>query len=166
MPEPSPFADPEIAPAGALPIPGEATPRPSTDSVARAIDEFPVPPSPAHSRIDSNPPMLPEIQLDSRPASYDFPASVRGSGFASGIPVSVTKDYSRSPLANGFPLTPSPLASSFAITSPPPASTEFPTAAAAAADSPPPTPRLDKTQEAPKKRPDTVYDDEDAYGGI
>ncbi|KAG6909797.1 hypothetical protein DXG01_015290 [Tephrocybe rancida] len=153
-PSPSPFSDP--AP-GQLPYPGEVTPRPSTD-----LDDFPAPPSPAHSgssRVNSIPPTLPEIYVDSRPSSYDFPASVRGSDIASGFPSGVTKDYLKSPLGNHFPSTPSPLASSFGIPTPPAAATSFPEVA-------PPTPRLSKTEVPVTKRPETVYDDDDAYGGI
>ncbi|KAG6817323.1 hypothetical protein H0H87_010340 [Tephrocybe sp. NHM501043] len=152
-PSPSPFSDP--AP-GTLPYPGDVTPRASTN-----LDDFPAPPSPSHSsrsRVESIPPTLPEIHVESRPSSYDFPASVRGSETPSSFPSGVTKDYTKSPLGNQFPATPSPLASSFAIPSSPPAVANL-------QESPPPTPRLNKT-ETPAKRPDTVYDDDDAYGGI
>ncbi|KAG6868057.1 hypothetical protein C0993_007916 [Termitomyces sp. T159_Od127] len=150
----SPFSDPII---GQLPYPSEVSPRPSTDSVSRQIDDFPVPPSPVHSnlsRVDSVPPMLPEIPMGSRPSSYNFPASDRGSY----IPNNTTKEYSKSPLGNQSPANPSPLASGASVSPPLHAATSLPDAA-------PLTPRQNKF-EAPAKRPDTVYDDQDAYGGI
>ncbi|KAG6902344.1 hypothetical protein C0995_001141 [Termitomyces sp. Mi166 len=153
---PSPFTDPTDHLPGQLTYPGEVSPRPSTDSVSRQIDDFPVPPSPVHSsisRLDSVPPLLPEIPIGSRPSSYNFPASDRGNA----IPNGVTKEYSKSPLGSQVPSAPSPLASGIAITAPPPAVTSFPDA--------PPTPRQGKF-ETVVKRPDTVYDDNDAYGGI
>ncbi|KAG6865696.1 hypothetical protein C0991_000310 [Blastosporella zonata] len=147
MPSPSPFSDPSPE---YLPYPSDA----ANDS-AQNLDAFPVPPSPSHSRVDSIPPMLPEIHVESRPTSYDFPASVRGSDIPSGI----SKDYMKSPLGSQFPATPSPLASSFGIPTPPAAATSFPEAA-------PPTPRHSNTEAPAAQRPDTMYDDDDAYGGI
>lgn len=99
--------------------------------------EFPAPPSPVHAaasryRIDSTPPMLPEIKLGIRDSGSNFSTSV------SGFPVTP------SPLGSGFPMTPSPLASSF------PASGSGPSLAPG----------------AEKRRPETVYDPEDAYGGM
>ncbi|KAF8075207.1 hypothetical protein FPV67DRAFT_620659 [Lyophyllum atratum] len=150
----SPFADP-VLPASLLAGSGRGAERPSPDSVSRDLDEFPAPPSPAHSsRVDSAPPMLPEIYVESRTPSYDFPASAHGSSVASGYPSGVAKDFSKSPLGSQFPATPSPMASSFGVATPPPAATSFPGAAPAA------------EVKSEKKRPDTVYDDEDAYGGF
>ncbi|GLB41574.1 hypothetical protein LshimejAT787_1001740 [Lyophyllum shimeji] len=153
----SPFADPvPFIPAALLAGGGAAAnTRPtSADSVTQALDNFPAPPSPAHStRVDLAPPMLPEIKLESRVASYDFPTSVRESPLDN-----VTKDFMKSPLGSQFPATPSPLASSFEIASPPAAATSYPAA-------PVPEVKAEAKQEQ-KKRPDTVYDDDDAYGGI
>ncbi|KAH0583105.1 hypothetical protein J132_09744 [Termitomyces sp. J132] len=154
-PSPSPFSDPTDPVTEHLPYPGEVSPRPSSDSVSRQIDDFPVPPSPVHSslsRVDSIPPMLPEIPVGSRPSSYNLPASDRGTG----IPNGAAKDYFKSPL--GHSAAPSPLASGITVS-------PFPPAATSVADTAPPTPRQSKFDTS-VKRPDTVYDDNDAYGGI
>ncbi|KAG6878888.1 hypothetical protein C0992_006901 [Termitomyces sp. T32_za158] len=153
-PSSSPFSDPIH---GQFSHPGEVSPRPSADSVSRQIDDFPVPPSPVHSHIsraDSVPPMLPEISMGSRPSSYNFPASDRGSY----IPNNTTKEYSKSPLGTLAPATPSPLASGVSVSPPQPTATS-------SSDAAPLTPRQNKF-DVPAKRPDTVYDDQDAYGGI
>ncbi|RDB18509.1 hypothetical protein Hypma_000250 [Hypsizygus marmoreus] len=149
----SPFADP--APP--------AQQRRSMDSVSNDLQNFPAPPSPAHSsrsRIDSTPPTLPEIHVESRVTSYNLSdGSPLGSAFPSGVSVA-GKGFAPapSPLANQFPATPSPLASSFDIQSPPAAVSSFPAAAAA--------PVAEKKETEQKKRPETVYDDDDAYGGF
>ncbi|KAG6829724.1 hypothetical protein H0H92_003683 [Tricholoma furcatifolium] len=157
--EPSPFSDPMPE---HLPYPGDAgsdtIPRPSTDSVAHDLDDFPAPPSPTNSGrsriVDSLPPMLPEIDVESRPESYNL-----ANEFSSGT----GKEYLKSPLGNQFPTTPSPLASSFGVPTPPAGATSFPEHAAEVEA--PPTPRANKSQ-TPAARPETVYDDDDAYGGF
>ncbi|KAJ7065245.1 hypothetical protein C8F01DRAFT_736408 [Mycena amicta] len=117
---------------------------------------FPAPPSPVATstsryRIDSMPPSLPEIIVQSRvsvgysengetPSASPFMA-----GFPSGQTVVLKGE---SPMSGRFPVTPSPLASSFTVATPPASRTTFPERAAT------------------KMRPDTVYDPEDAYGGI
>ncbi|KAG5643061.1 hypothetical protein DXG03_001618 [Asterophora parasitica] len=191
----SPFADPALpaVPAallsgGAATAVGPALPaallsggaaaaaasRPSTDSVTREINEFPAPPSPAHtlrSRIDSTPPMLPEIH--------------------------VGEPRVASPRAQQFPPSPSPLASSFGFPTPPAAATSFPPALLVSSAIPPTAPAVPAAivpapaaiapaapaatmleaaaaaapvARAPaaeeKKRPDTIYDDDDVYAGI
>ncbi|KAF9465542.1 hypothetical protein BDZ94DRAFT_1214321 [Collybia nuda] len=163
--EVSPFADPSspMTPQG---------PHGRNSVESAQLDNFPVPPSPAHTsssqRIDSTPPMLPEITVESRVSvnSYDFPNSVRGSAIppsplGSGYPSGATA------AGNGlyanqaqYPTTPSPLASSFAI--------ESPHAGSTFESAPPPSPRAPTAAAATKseKRPETVYDAEDAYGGI
>jgi len=173
----SPFADPTSAP----PSPGgqyaidrrNLERRPvSGESLASQTLEFPVPPSPAHTvssryRVDSTPPTLPEILVESRVSVGAYPmkrdSGIMNSGLTPGQ-------------GSRFPTTPSPLASSFAMSSPPPSGeSSFPNDAAAA-----PSP-LDNEVSAPeaaaskeenpnvkKKRATTysVYDAEDAYGGI
>ncbi|KAF5379522.1 hypothetical protein D9615_006500 [Tricholomella constricta] len=150
----SPFADP--IPAALLPAAAAQVPRHSTDSVSHELNDFPIPPSPAHNsspRIDSTPPMLPEIHVESRVASYDFPNAVR---------------------SHQFPATPSPLASSFGIATPSAAATSFPAAepapaaapAAVPAAAPAAAPARAPAATDEKKRPDTIYDDDDAYGGF
>ncbi|KAI0339687.1 hypothetical protein BDW22DRAFT_1431576 [Trametopsis cervina] len=109
-------------------------------------DELPVP-SPAYSgksRINSTPPTLPEIHLPDRafsPVTMEFPTA----------PSSVH---------------PSPLSSQFSMPSPPP-SAHF---GNAKPDTPTVPVGMRATREdAPSKRPDTVYtlyDDDDAYAGI
>ncbi|KAJ7173654.1 hypothetical protein C8R46DRAFT_119321 [Mycena filopes] len=137
---------------------------------------FPTPPSPVHTgrpmsrhspRVDSTPPMLPEIVLHTRvsvASAYLSPAP--GASEFPGSQTLVIKTggpgpFGESPMGNRFPVTPSPLASSFQVSTPPPAGESgFPAAPEPAA----------KSQARPdaKKRQSvyTVYDDEDAYGGI
>lgn len=92
----------------------------------------------ARARVPSIPPTLPEIaQRPFSPVSYEFPSTL-----------STAKPT----------LAPSPLSSTADMPSPPPAAYAAPLSAG---------PR--ETGGAPGKRPDTVYtiyDDEDAYGGI
>ncbi|KAI0676140.1 hypothetical protein C8Q78DRAFT_371007 [Trametes maxima] len=118
-------------------------------------DSLPQPPSPAFSnssRVTSQPPTLPEIHIQQRPFS----------------PVSL--DF---PIAPSTPRPdPSPLASSFTMPSPPP-NAHFPDAITAeppAAPAPTAVPREPAPKVTPaSKRPDTVYtlyDEEDAYGGM
>ncbi|KAK0202443.1 hypothetical protein DFS33DRAFT_1340199 [Desarmillaria ectypa] len=137
--------------------------------------EFPAPPSPVLStssryRVDSTPPTLPEISIDrgsvsqySLPSSYRdstnstptsslFPGSV--SGFPSGVSQAITaggKPGSQS----RFPTTPSPLGNSFVMTLPTEGSKQFPSS---------PTPSSPTIPAV--KRPETIYDVDDAYGGI
>jgi len=124
---------------------------------------FPAPPSPVHStssryRVDSTPPTLPEIVLQSRVSVTSAYLSDTGSPFAQGFPgQTVVMKGSESPMGSRFPVTPSPLASSFTVPSPPAAKTTFPAAPAAA------QPRPDAKQ---RQSVYTVYDPEDAYGGI
>ncbi|THG94542.1 hypothetical protein EW026_g6954 [Hermanssonia centrifuga] len=98
-------------------------------------DYIPKPPSPTLSsktRVDSTPPMLPEIQQRSfSPISSDFPTG----------PSSVRP-------------SPSPLNTSFDLPSPP---------AEAHFDA---VPRSNKNTPATAQRPETMYDDDDAYAGI
>jgi len=128
----------------------------STMFVAQEFD-FPEPPSPALTvasrfRVDSTPPKLPEIDVDSRVSVH----SSLGSESAGGL-LSAKGAGPRSPLA------PSPLATSFAVPSPSPENVPLPTTptvatSAGAAGS------AVSTKEP--RRPETVYDPEDAYGGI
>ncbi|KAF8990671.1 hypothetical protein BDQ17DRAFT_1433608 [Cyathus striatus] len=171
----SPFADPR----NTMPTPRkDMAVRPvSSDSISQEISqelEFPVPPSPAAAynskfRIDSTPPTLPEIQIESRVsvASYNGSfgrSSPIGSAFPSGVTTIGTGG--RTLFADSrFPTTPSPLASSFGMPTPP-INGSFDTGASA------PTPSklsnvatVYSTPEQPK-RPETVYDPDDAYGGM
>ncbi|KAI0058978.1 hypothetical protein BV25DRAFT_1178347 [Artomyces pyxidatus] len=110
--------------------------------------EFPAPPAALtaqHSRIPSTPPVLPEIHLQQRafsPVASDFP-----------VPSSVHA-------------SPSPFSTNFGdVRAPPPAAVLNRSSPLA---SPPATPRP-HAEEPQAKRPDTVfslYDEEDAYGGI
>lgn len=157
----SPFADP-----GSPMAPQTPQGRGSVESAQEF--NFPAPPSPAYtnsSRIDSTPPMLPEITVESRVSvtSYDFPNSVRasadphspmGSGYPSGAAAATGGLYAAQAQ---YPATPSPLASSFVIDTPPVGKT-FDSA-------PLPSPRVSAVPK-PETRPETVYDAEDAYGGI
>lgn len=128
--------------------------------------EFPAPPSPVHPgasrrRVDSTPPMLPEIVVESRASSYlsDSGSSPFATGFPSGQTLVVKgSGLTDSPMGSRFPVTPSPLASSFAMPSPPAAASAFPAAPPPAAQ-----PRPDAKQ---RQSVYTVYDPEDAYGGI
>jgi hypothetical protein len=172
---PSPFSDPVHA--------NRFSVASSNVSEADAL-EFPAPPAPimtstSRYRIDSMPPMLPEIRLDrdSRasfgasslgmsPARYDFPTSATSSGFPTSA---VSSEFATAQVINippkslgnthsAFPATPSPLASSFGAPSTPDRGS-FETA--------PSTPRANNLASPPTDaRPITVYDPEDAYGGI
>lgn len=157
----SPFADP------GSPVQSQ-TPQGRRSAESAQEFNFPVPPSPAHtnsSRIDSTPPMLPEITVESRVSvnSYNFPNSVRGSAnphspIGSGYPSGTTAATNGLYAAQAqYPATPSPLASSFVIDTPPVGRSFEP--------APPPSPRASAIPK-PEKRPETVYDAEDAYGGI
>lgn len=154
--------------------------------------QFPAPPSPTHNRIDSTPPMLPEIHISS---GYDFPSSPSPvhSGFPSGVSSSAYGD-SQYAGANRFPVTPSPLASSFVLPAPPPAAagkSSFPGTPVErsfhTSTTPPPTKpsftvpepssatavvevHTPTLRQGEGKRPNSVYtvygDEEDAYGGF
>ncbi|KIM44381.1 hypothetical protein M413DRAFT_24892 [Hebeloma cylindrosporum] len=171
----SPFADPSSAPpspGGQYAIDRRNLERPvSGESLASQTLDFPVPPSPAHTvssryRVDSTPPTLPEIFVESRVSVGGFPMARNSELMSPGL---TTGQGSR------FPTTPSPLASSFAMPSPPPAGeSSFPNHGAAAAPSPlhngvtAPEAAAAPQQENSnvKQRAYSMYDPEDAYGGI
>ena len=206
----SPFADPTSAPPSpqtnyVVPHEDELAPEPASPaSIAQDLD-FPAPPSNTHIatsryRIDSTPPMLPEILVQSRGSisslsGYDFPSSVRGSltpsAVSSGFLMAESSGlFPDSPLGNRFPATPSPLASSFGFLNTPsavgkgsfpvtPVERDFHTAITATTDDDriitsagasnrAPVEDTAVTQPRGKKRHTvyTVYDPEDAYGGI
>ncbi|KAA1470282.1 hypothetical protein DENSPDRAFT_681657 [Dentipellis sp. KUC8613] len=124
--------------------------------------EFPEPPAmadSAHQRVDSTPPQLPEIMLQQRafsPVSYDFPIphsvgatpSSFNTEFGGDVHGNNNISQSRSPLAMHSPLQ------------------------GEAAEQPQQQQRPNAGAKAQEKRPMstattyTVYDDEDAYGGI
>ena len=137
--------------------------------------EFPVPPSPVHTissryRIDSTPPMLPEILVESR-------VSVSGYEFAPPPHHGGTSSLALSPLGSGFPspgfmprfpATPSPLASSFGVITP---RQENGFDQEREDVVPPPLVKQEKQKSngSGLKRSNTVYsmyNAEDAYGGI
>jgi len=136
---------------------------------------FPAPPSPVHTsssrygreRVDSTPPTLPEILVQPRvsvtSAYLSDPGSAPGSAPGSQtVFMNVGKSpFAESPMGSRFPVTPSPLASSFMVSTPPAAETSFPAPAA-------PEPAVQARPEPKKRQPvfSTVYDPEDAYGGI
>ncbi|THU94928.1 hypothetical protein K435DRAFT_798559 [Dendrothele bispora CBS 962.96] len=121
--------------------------------------DFPVPPSPSVTKssrynfdIPPTPPTLPEIRVQSRTSfgSYDFSNVYPRTSQMTNVSLSM----------NGFPTTPSPLASSFVIHTPMAEKQEFGKEDIA-------VPRADaEDRKDGQKRPDTVYDPEDAYGGI
>lgn len=131
--------------------------------------EFPAPPE-MGTRIDSMPPILPEIHV--RNGSYDFPSSIRGSSIDSttgndmtgpAVPYGQKFTLTPSPLASSTGLVPEPDTESVKASSPPAA----PVTPAPLAETPATAPK--PAGEEPKKRPDTVYtiyDPDDAYGGI
>lgn len=138
--------------------------------------EFPVPPSPVHTissryRVDSTPPMLPEILVESR-------VSVSGYEFAPPPRRGDASNLAPSPLGSGFPspgftttrfpATPSPLASSFGVITP---RQENGFDQEREEVVPPPLVKQEKQKSngSGLKRSNTVYtmyDAEDAYGGI
>jgi hypothetical protein len=104
------------------------------------------------TRISSTPPSLPEIRVPDRSfspvASFEFPVPL--SARESPSPFSVEFSDVRTPPPAGLKFTSSPLA------------TSTPTQAE-------PIPHEPKAEGESRKRPDTVYtlyDEEDAYGGI
>jgi len=109
-----------------------------------------------HSRISSTPPMLPEIRVPDRSfspvASLEFPVPLS----ARDSPSPFTAEFSdlRTPPPEGLKYKSSPLAASSPTQDQPSASA---------------IPREIRTEGEPAKRPDTVYtmyDEDDAYGGI
>jgi hypothetical protein len=182
LPPKDPFSDADAVSASSAASPKNETPVEEQEALPVVQDlSFPSPPSPVRSvsryRVDSSPPMLPEIHVQSRvsvasayfsdapgPRNSSYSAvSPLSLGFPSGQTLMVNSD---SPMGNRFPVTPSPLASSFTVPSPPAGQSTFPatpTAAQTAFPVAPATPRPDA-----KKRETiyTVYDPEDAYGGI
>lgn len=177
QPSTSPFADPDSAPppspGGQYAIDRRNLERPiSGESLASQTLEFPVPPSPAHTvtsryRVDSTPPTLPEILVESRESIGGYPM-LRNSELSPGL---TPGQGSR------FPTTPSPLASSFAMPSTPTAEeSSFPNPNnAVAAPSPlhnevsaPEAAATGEENPNAKKRATTysMFDPEDAYGGI
>ncbi|KAJ7797499.1 hypothetical protein B0H14DRAFT_2910839 [Mycena olivaceomarginata] len=129
---------------------------------------FPAPPSPVHTSSsryarDSQPPTLPEIVLQSRvsvTSAYlsDSAPGTPGAGQTVFMNAQVGKSpFAESPMGSSrFPVTPSPLASSFSVPSPPAAAVSFPAEHAQA------RPEAKKRQTVYS----TVYDEEDAYGGM
>ena len=201
-----PFADPESAP----PSPEarfainhrnlNPSPRPkSGESISSAVSntlDFPVPPLPAYTvssryRVDSPPPMLPEINIGSRASMTRYSGFRNTATVAAGRrPPGVTNQT--------FPTSLSPLASSFEIpsitnveetsfsaavsaayssaaqpasTTAPPASTAAPPAsitALPASFAAPPASTAAPAVPIEQKRATifSMYDPEDAYGGI
>lgn len=150
----SPFADPEgrdspMVTPGALPDP--------EDGDNTSIDGFPQPPSPTFttsSRINSTPPVLPEIQVQQRafsPTVMEFPL----------VPGASRPAPAPSPLASSH-TPPTPPASAHIADKPVQLNTIQVHAESANQSRP-------QRDELAVNRPDTVYtlyDDEDAYGGI
>ncbi|KAF5361775.1 hypothetical protein D9756_002169 [Leucocoprinus leucothites] len=166
----------------------------STDSITPEELEFPVPPSPTVSyssryRSDTLPPTLPEIKLHERSSvsSYIPGSPMIGSGYISGMTdVSGMSGFGSIGLQpvglrseGRFVPAPSPLASSFAAFTPAEerdggfaeaqegstSKDTAPTGTTKAAG----TSAASATAESKKKedkRPETVYDPEDAYGGF
>ncbi|THH16639.1 hypothetical protein EW146_g4042 [Bondarzewia mesenterica] len=126
--------------------------------------EFPAPPAALHhARIDSTPPVLPEIALQNRsfsPVSYDFPLPV--SARSSPSPFRTQFGDVRAPPPVAVLNKSSPLATAVPVQAPQP---EIQPAEAPRRDI-----RAEGTQIQTEKRPDTmysaIYDEEDAYGGI
>lgn len=107
------------------------------------------PTAPSLPRVTSIPPMLPEIHVQPRVS-----VNVHGEGGAGGFEF----PNPRFAQSGTFPVTPSPLASSFGDEVHAAVGAGTPAAVAAPASAP--------SQVALGKRPETVYDPEDAYGGI
>lgn len=155
----------------------------SSDSSSQEVLEFPVPPSPAISyfsryRTDSLPHVLPEIKIQQRssissyiPGNSTLSSTRYNSGMVGasedgipsvGLPSLGLKSEGR------FVYTPSPLASGFAV--PTPAMEEHEAQATTLKDS-----RLGvdaassvsvELRNSEPKRPETVYNPDDVYGGI
>lgn len=108
--------------------------------------DFPAPPAvdSQHNRVESTPPILPEISVSRDSYGFPAPAIIHHSEGNNGT------------LQTGhmFPTTPSPLKSTFSHE-------------AIAESTPASAPSPARAQEKPAaKRPDTVYDEGDVYGGI
>lgn len=120
--------------------------RPSTDvKTVRSSEEDAqyVTAPPPNQRIKSIPPILPEIRLQSHdsvgPGYYDqFPVSAMGSSFVIPSPSSTDKGFETGP--NATEKKPSPLGQAIVTATP--------------------------VSEKEKNRPETIYSEEDAYGGI
>lgn len=164
LPPKDPFADAEAASAASH---GEEESSETTLGMVQDMS-FPAPPSPVHAtasryRVESMPPTLPEIIVQSRVSVASTYLSEAGTPSAPAFPSGQTVvmkshgPFGESPLGSRFPVTPSPLASSFTVPTPPAATTTFPAEPAPA-----------QARSDPKKRQTvyTVYDPEDAYGGI
>ncbi|KAF7370969.1 hypothetical protein MSAN_00731000 [Mycena sanguinolenta] len=165
LPEPAqedPFAD-------AAPAEEEQELELEPTTLAKVQDmSFPAPPSPALSsssryareRVESMPPTLPEIVVQPRvsvTSAYLSDPGTPAAGQTVFVGAQLGKGpYAESPVgASRFPVTPSPLASSFSVPSPPAVATSFPEPVA--------------QSEARKNRDtmySTIYDPEDAYGGM
>jgi hypothetical protein len=140
---PSPFEDPVEAHSSQS---NDQEQEQERDSQALHLD-FPEPPpngAAHHWRVDSSPPILPEINVEGGARdSYGFPA----------------------PKGQDFPVTPSPLKSTFSHEQESSVGHSGAQSAAPATALTMPVPQA--TEEKPVgKRPDTVYDPEDVYGGI
>ncbi|KAI9507674.1 hypothetical protein F5148DRAFT_1376386 [Russula earlei] len=114
-------------------------------------DPLPTPILVNHSRVSSKPPILPEIRVPDSPApSLEIPVPL--SARESPSPFTVEFSNLRIPPPEGLKYKSSPLATASPVQ-----------------DQPASIPRDPKTEAEPAKRPDTVYtlyDEEDAYGGI
>lgn len=127
-----------------------------SNELSHGLDDFPVPPSPSLASpsrygVSYTPPVLPEISfrhsgLSSPALTSQFPSGVSDVAAAQAITIKrATGPISPSPMASSFVLTPKPDENNFkneTLTVPPTA------------------------HPAPPKRPETVYDINDAYGGI
>jgi len=180
----SPFADPVPAPAspgGQYVVdrrPEDVSVRPmSGESTASQSLDFPTPPDPAHTasaryRIDSMPPKLPEIHVESRVSVGNYPG-LREHELV--VPGALSAGGSR------FPTTPSPLASSFNMPASPftPGEGNFaataanmpavPAPVAASSAAPATEARTHAPQTSMEKKRNTaysMYDPDDAYGGF
>lgn len=131
-------------------------PVPQKDITVAPTEEVEEPtPSPTTSKygIPSTPPVLPEISL--RDSGYRFPSSTLASTFPSGVTeVTYGQTVNLKAGSGNVPATPSPMASSFALT---PKDADFKVSESTTVPS---------TTNAPQKRPETVYDLDDAYGGF
>ncbi|KAH9480477.1 hypothetical protein JR316_0007077 [Psilocybe cubensis] len=177
---PGPFADPGTphTPGGAQyaidrRYSGDADIDARAEPQAR---DFPAPPSPVHTpgsasryRIDSMPPTLPEIHVESRVSVSSVGvdgAALHSQGLAQGGLTTGTRSQ--------FPTTPSPLASSFGFPSPAPNATEFtdpkhpaiPPAAASPSTATPPSAQPAAPKHKKQASMQSVYDADDAYGGF
>jgi len=188
-PTSSPFADPASPPSSPggggegqyandtrdISSSSSNTTRPmSSDSITAQTLDFPVPPIPAHTissryRIDSTPPSLPEINIESRVSVGNYPG-LRDNDLV--IPGALAVGGGR------FPTTPSPLASSFVVPGSPFTPTGEGSFAAGAVGNAPAVPAPVVTAESSKTHTQqtsveakrntaySLYDPDDAYGGF